>query len=99
MDLVFGIIIGMLFGLLVGGAVFVGYLRRQIAGDVAPKLLRIQMRLDSLEAALNLTIAARYEELSGRLSDAPRTREGISGTPTFQAPPGPDFGDEDEDDS
>jgi ABC-type lipoprotein release transport system permease subunit len=49
-------LVGALLGTLMGGALCVRYLRREIAGDVGPKLKRIHLQLDNLEAALNLAL-------------------------------------------
>lgn len=58
--------VGALAGVIIGGALCVGYLRREITADIGPKLKRIQFQLDNLEAQLNLAIMTRYGELSTR---------------------------------
>jgi hypothetical protein len=57
-------ILGMLLGVLGGGAVCVRYLRREIAADIGPQLRRMHGKLDNLEAALNLALMTRYTEIS-----------------------------------
>jgi len=62
-------LVGILLGVLGGGAVCVRYLRREIAADIGPCLRRMQLQLDNLDAAVNLALMSRYVELSER---APR---------------------------
>lgn len=57
-------LIFLLLGVLVGGGLCVGYLRREIADDVGPKLGRVQLQLDSIQAELNLAIITRHAELN-----------------------------------
>lgn len=57
-------LVGALLGVLLGGALCVHYLRREVADDIGPKLKRIQLQLDHIETELNLAIATRYAELS-----------------------------------
>ena len=57
-------LIFLLLGVLMGGALCVNYLRREIAGDIGPKLKRLQLQLDNIETELNLAIATRHAELS-----------------------------------
>jgi len=57
-------LIFLLLGVLGGGALCVSYLRREIAGDIGPKLKRLQLQLDNIEAELNLAITMRQTELS-----------------------------------
>ncbi len=67
-------LVGLIFlflGVLMGGALCVGYLRREIADDVGPKLKRMQLQLENIEAELNLAIATRHTELSARSSGSP----------------------------
>lgn len=56
-------LIGALLGVLMGGALCVRYLRREIADDIGPKLKRMKLQLDNIEAELNLAIATRHAEL------------------------------------
>ena len=57
-------LVGALLGVLMGGALCVRYLRREIADDIGPKLKRLQLQLDNIEAELNLAITMRQAELS-----------------------------------
>jgi hypothetical protein len=57
-------IVGMLLGVLGGGAVCVRYLRHEIAADIGPQLRRMHGKLDNLEAAVNLALMTRYADLS-----------------------------------
>jgi hypothetical protein len=57
-------ILGTLLGVLAGGALCVRYLRREVAGDIGPRLRRIQTQLDNLEVELNLALATRLAEIS-----------------------------------
>jgi hypothetical protein len=64
-------LICLLLGVLMGGALCVRYLRREIADDIGPKLRRVQSQLDSIGSELNLAIATRHEELSVRSQAIP----------------------------
>ena len=57
-------LIGLLLGLLAGGAVCVRYLRHEIAADLGPGLKRVQMQLDNLDTEINLALATRLADLS-----------------------------------
>ena len=57
-------LVGALLGVLMGGALCVRYLRREVAGDIGPKLKRLQLQLDNIETELNLAIATRHAELT-----------------------------------
>jgi uncharacterized membrane-anchored protein YhcB (DUF1043 family) len=66
-------VVGLLIGVLAGGALCVRFLRREIAADVGPRLRRLQLQLDNLETQLNLAIMTRYGELtSPRLGEIPK---------------------------
>jgi uncharacterized membrane-anchored protein YhcB (DUF1043 family) len=66
-------LVGALLGVILGGAVCVRYLRREITDDIGPKLKRVQLQLDTIESQLNLTVMTRYAELSARPpNDPPR---------------------------
>ena len=66
-------LLGALLGILLGGALCVRYLRREISADIGPRLRRIELQLDSLEAAINLALLTRYVELGSEPSlRAPR---------------------------
>jgi len=64
-------LVGLQLGALVGAFFCMRYLRREVAAEVGPKLKRIQVQLDSLEATLNLALLSRYTELSERLPPQP----------------------------
>ena len=57
-------LVGSLLGVLMGGALCVRYLRREVAADIGPKLKHMQLQLDNIETELNLAIATRYAELT-----------------------------------
>lgn len=57
-------LIFLLFGVIIGCALCVGYLRREIADDIGPKLKRMQYQLDNIEAEMNLAITMRQANLS-----------------------------------
>ena len=57
-------LIGLLLGILGGGALCVRYLRQEIAADVGPRLRQMQMQLDNLNRELNLALATRLADLS-----------------------------------
>jgi hypothetical protein len=58
------LLVAALIGMLAGGAICVRYLRQEIAGDIGPRLRRMQMQLDNLEAEINLAMTTRLAELS-----------------------------------
>ncbi len=64
-------LVGALLGVLVGGMFCVRYLRRELAADIGPRLRRMQLQLDNLEAAVNLAVMTRYAELTERLPHDP----------------------------
>jgi hypothetical protein len=47
-------LVGALLGVLIGGALYVRYLRREVVGDIGPKLKRMQLQLDNIETELTL---------------------------------------------
>jgi hypothetical protein len=57
-------LVGSLLGVLMGGALCVSYLRREVVADIGPKLKHIQLQLDNIETELNLAITTRYAELT-----------------------------------
>jgi len=57
-------LVGSLLGVLLGGALCVRYLRREVAADIGPKLKRMQLQLDNIETELNLAITTRHAELT-----------------------------------
>jgi hypothetical protein len=65
-------LLGSLLGVILGGTLCVGYLRREITADIGPRLKRVQFQLDNIESALNLAITTRYAELITRsAADSP----------------------------
>ena len=56
-------LLGLLVGLLAGAAVSARYLRQEIAANVGPRLRRIELQLDALQAELNLATEARLAAL------------------------------------
>ena len=65
------LLVAALVGMLAGGAVCVRYLRQEIAADIVPRLRRMQLQLDNLEAEINLAMATRLAELSRRCGRDP----------------------------
>jgi hypothetical protein len=65
-------LVGALLGVIMGGAICVRYLRREIAADIGPKLKRVQLQLDNIEAELTLALVTRRTELSTRPPREPR---------------------------
>jgi ABC-type lipoprotein release transport system permease subunit len=55
--------LGALLGVLIGGALCVRYLRQEIAGNIGPRLNRIQLQIDTLESAVNLALVTRQTEI------------------------------------
>ena len=45
-------LVGSLLGVLMGGALCVRYLRREVAADIGPKLKHMQLQLDNIETEL-----------------------------------------------
>jgi len=66
-------LIGLLLGVLGGGALCVRYLRQEIAADVGPRLRRMQMQLDNLGTEINLVLATRLADLSRGNPQVPLT--------------------------
>jgi hypothetical protein len=65
------VLVAALVGIVTGGAVCIRYLRQAIAADIGPRLRRIQLQLDNLEAEINLAMATRLTELSRRYGQGP----------------------------
>jgi hypothetical protein len=57
-------LIGLLIGVLSGGALCVRYLRQEVAADIGPRLRRVQMQLENLDSEINLALATRLADLS-----------------------------------
>ena len=71
------VLVAVLTGILAGGAVCVRYLRREIAGDIGPRLRRMQLQLDNLEAEIQLAITTQLAQLSRHLGkDSPPPGDG-----------------------
>ena len=62
------VLLGFLIGLLLGAAASARYLRQEIAANVGPRLRRIELQLDALQAELNLANEARLAALQGRIA-------------------------------
>ena len=63
---------GALVGLLLGAMLCIRYIRQEVAADIGPRLRRIQLQLDALEAEVGLVIETRYAEVSAHLAQDPR---------------------------
>lgn len=61
------ILLGLLIGLLVGAVACARYLRQEIAANIGPRLRRIELQLDTLQAELNLATEARLADLRRRI--------------------------------
>jgi len=59
-------LLGTSLGMVLGSMICVRYLRRELAADIGPRLKRVQLQLDNIEAALHLVIATRYANLATR---------------------------------
>ena len=57
-------LVGALGGVLMGGALCVRYLRREMSADIGPRLKRMQLQLDNIETELNIAITTRHAELT-----------------------------------
>jgi ABC-type lipoprotein release transport system permease subunit len=57
-------LVGLLLGVLIGGALCVQYLRREIAANVGPQLQQLNLKIETLESVLNLALATRQTELA-----------------------------------
>jgi len=65
-------LLGSLLGLLFGALLCIRFVRQEVAGDLLPRLQRIQAQLDALDAQLTLAVGVRYAELTAQLSQEPR---------------------------
>jgi hypothetical protein len=66
-------LLGSLLGLLFGALLSIRFIRQEVAGDLLPRLQRIQSQLDALDAQVTLAVGARYAELTAHLShESPR---------------------------
>ena len=64
--------LGALMGLLTGALLCIRFIRQEVAGDIGPRLRRIQVQLDTLEAEVGLVLGTRYAEVSAHISEDPR---------------------------
>lgn len=53
-----------------GALLCIRFIRQEVAGDIGPRLRRIQLQLDALEAEVGLVIGTRYTEVTAHLSHA-----------------------------
>ena len=74
-------LVGSLLGVLMGGALCVRYLRREVAADIGPKLKHMQLQLDNIETELNLAITTRHAELDRLLPRHPARQLPASARP------------------
>jgi len=61
------ILLGLLTGLLIGALASARYLRQEIAANIGPRLRRIELQLDTMQAELNLATEARLAALRGHV--------------------------------
>jgi hypothetical protein len=64
-------LLGTLVGAIAASLIRLAYLRREVAADIEPRLRRIQVQLDNLEAALNLAMVTRYADMAEGLTRRP----------------------------
>lgn len=55
-------LVGLLIGVLIGGALCVRFLRREISANVGPELRQLNLKVETLESVLNLALATRQPE-------------------------------------
>jgi hypothetical protein len=65
-------LLGSMLGLLLGALLCIRFIRQEVAGDIGPRLRRIQIQLDALEAEVGLVIGTRYADVTAHLSQDPR---------------------------
>jgi hypothetical protein len=82
-------LLGTLIGALTGCLICIRYLRREIAADIGPRLQRIQLQLDNLETALNLTMVTRYADLAGSLAQRQSVLPDSTVPPSRRSPESP----------
>jgi ABC-type lipoprotein release transport system permease subunit len=66
-------LLGLLLGVLIGGALCVGFLRREIAANVGPQIRQLNLKVETLESVLSLALATRHAELTSAAAAPPRT--------------------------
>ena len=57
-------LLGALLGVLLGGALCVRYVRREVTADIGPKLKHVQLQLDTIQSELNFANTTRHAELA-----------------------------------
>jgi hypothetical protein len=82
-------LLGMLIGAIGGCLICIRYLRREIAADIGPRLRRIQLQLDNLEAAVNLAVVTRYADMASSLPRRPAELPNSMVPPRPRAPEPP----------
>lgn len=69
-------LVGLLLGVLIGGALCVRFLRREITANVGPELRQLNLKIETLESVLNLALATRHSEIPTFASaQAPHNQE------------------------
>jgi hypothetical protein len=58
--------LGALLGVLFGGILCAAYIRQEITARISPKLRRVELQLETVEAQLNLALMTRYAEMAGQ---------------------------------
>ena len=61
-----------LMRLVTGALLCTRFIRQEVAGDIGPRLRRIQVQLDALEVEVGLVLGTRYAEVSAHRSEDPR---------------------------
>jgi hypothetical protein len=57
-------VLGLLLGVLIGGALCARYVRREMTANVAPQLRQLGLKVETLESVLNLALLTRQTELT-----------------------------------
>ena len=65
-------LVGLLLGVLIGGTLCIRFLRHEISANVGPRLRQLNLKVETLESALNLALAARHTELTPVAAPAAR---------------------------
>ena len=55
-------LVGLLLGVLIGGALCVHHLRHEMAANVGPQLRQLSLKIETLESVLNLALISRHGE-------------------------------------
>jgi ABC-type lipoprotein release transport system permease subunit len=64
-------LVGLLLGVLIGGALCVHHLRREIAANVGPQLRQLSLKIETLESVLNLALITRQGEQNSTTATSP----------------------------